>query len=90
MQIDISQIEQKLALLASSAGFENVEAYVTEQLHALVNERVPDELLNLTPEQMAASVEMIRDGNAEFEAGGGNDLLKVMQGIADKHGFSIS
>ena len=88
MQIDVSKVEQKLALLASSEGFEDVEAYVTQQVHAMANEKVPDELLNLTPEQMAESVEMIRDGNAEFAAGGGRDFNEVMQEIADKHGFA--
>ena len=34
MQIDISKVEQKLALLASSEGFENVEAYVTQPAKA--------------------------------------------------------
>ena len=88
-QIDISKVEQKLTLLALSAGFENVEAYVTEQIHAMANERVPDELLKLTPEQMAASVAQIKSGMAEFEAGGGYDLEEVMRSIADKHGFAI-
>jgi len=89
MQIDVSQVEHKLALLAASQGLD-VETFVTQSIQTMANERVPDELLNLTPEQMADSVQMIKEGNAEFETGGGRDFSEAIQEIAKKHGFEIS
>lgn len=81
MQIDVSRVEQKLALLAAAQGLD-VQTFVTEQIHTMANERVPDELLSLTPEQLAESVEMIRHGDGEFKSGGGRDFQSVMKEIA--------
>lgn len=91
MQINIPQAEQqRLAVLASAAGYDDVQGYVTEQVLALAHQTTPDESPELTPEQLAASLAQCDKAMAEAEAGKGRDFNQALDDIADRNGLNAT
>ena len=80
MQIDIPQTEQqRLAIHAAEAGYDDVQLFVTEHVLALAQQPSVDELPKLTPQELEESLAMIDKSMAEFEAGGGLTLEQARQ-----------
>ena len=75
MQIDIPLTEQqRLAVHAAEAGYDDVELFVTEHIRALAQQPSIAAGPRLSPQQLEASLAVIDKSMAELEAGGGLSL----------------
>ncbi|MCC7474673.1 MAG: hypothetical protein IT425_04715 [Pirellulales bacterium] len=75
MRIEIPQSEQqRLAMHAAEAGFDNVEQFVTDHIRSLAQQTLGTEHPRLTPGELAASLALVDKSMAEFNAGGGLGL----------------
>ena len=75
----------KLAAVAQAAGYEDVAAFVS----ALAGDAVEDPRGTLNEDELAASLAMIRDSEADIAAGRTQDMREALKQIAEKHGLSI-
>ena len=90
MQIDIPQADaDKLAQLATKAGYDSVELFVTEHVLTLAHHADPADLPPLSEEELRASLEMCDRGMAEIDAGGGRDARQALLEIGRRRGFSL-
>ncbi len=59
----------QLSVLASNAGYESVEEFVSDHLVALAEQQNPADLEPMSEEEMQASLEMIDRGMEDIAAG---------------------
>ena len=90
MQIELpSSVEERLTAHAKAAGYDNVERYAVEHLQAIADQPTPPELTPLSDEQLAESLAMLRESEADLAAGRTQDMREALREIADKHGLQI-
>ena len=70
---------------AIAAGFADAGTFIK----ALADESQEDPRSPLTEEELAASVQMLRDSEADMAAGRTRDLREALQDIAVKNGLTI-
>jgi predicted transcriptional regulator len=84
IQIPDDQFE-KLTVIAQAAGYDDVPAFVK----ALADEPIEDPRGTLSEEERAASLEMIRESEADIAAGRTQDMREGLRQIAEKRGLTI-
>ena len=88
MQIDISTAEEKrLAAIAAAAGYKDVKGYVTEQVLVLADQLTPNEMPELTPDELESSLRQCDQAMAEAQAGHGRDFRTALDDIATRNGL---
>lgn len=86
MQIEISNDEyEKLSAKAIAAGYADVTAFVK----ALAIEPTEDPRGTLSDNELAASLEMLRESEQDIAAGRTQDMHEALREIADKHGIDF-
>ncbi len=90
MQIDLPTADQvTLAALATEAGYDSVEHYVTEYLVEFAQHHAVANLPPLSEQEIRASLAMCDQGMAEARAGKGKDFQEALGRIASKHGLNL-
>ena len=84
IQISDDQFE-KLAAVAQAAGYDDVPALIS----AIAGEPIEDPRGPLSEEELAASLEMIRQSEADIAAGRTRDMREALLEIGKKHGFDL-
>jgi len=86
MQIEIPDDQyEALAERARAAGFADVPALI----RALAAEPIDDPRGELSEGELAESLRMIRESEADVAAGRVQPLRDALQQIADKHGLTV-
>jgi len=75
----------RLTIVALAAGFADVTAFV----QSLAEQPFEDPRDPLSEEELAASLEMIRESEADIATGRTQDMREGLQQIAEKYGLII-
>jgi hypothetical protein len=86
MQIDIPGDQyEKLTAKAQAAGYDGVPAFIK----ALADEPTDDPRGPLSAEELSASLDKLRESEADIAAGRTEDMRLALRQIAEEHGLKI-
>ena len=77
---------QKLSVVAQAAGYADVPAFIA----SLAGEPIEDPRGTLSDAQLRENVAAMECGEAEIEAGGGQDMKDAIVEIAGKYDLNIT
>lgn len=77
---------QALSAMALAAGYQDVPAFIA----SFVGEPTDDPRGTLTDAQLRENVAVMERGEAEIDAGGGQDMKEALVEIAKKHDLDIT
>jgi len=77
---------RRLSAAALAAGFQDVSAFVAY----FADESVEDPRGSLSEAQLRQNVAAMERGEAELDAGGGQDMKNAISEIADKYGLDVT
>ena len=76
---------QKLSAVAQAAGYQDVSAFIA----SFADEPVKDPRGSVADTQLRENVAAMERGEAEIDAGGGQDMKEALVEIADKYDLNI-
>ncbi len=77
---------QRLSAVAHAAGYQDVLAFIT----SFADDPIEDPRGNLTETQLRDNVAAMERGEAEIDAGGGQEMKQALVEIADKYDLNIT
>ena len=84
--IDLSDEQyHRLSVVAEAAGYQDVPAFIA----SFADELVADPRGELSDEVLRANVAAMQRGEAEIDAGGGQDMKDAIVEIADKYNLNV-
>ena len=76
---------QKLSAMAHAAGYQDVSAFIA----SFADEPIADPRGDVSEVQLRENVAAMERGEAEIDAGGGQDMKEALDEIADKYDLNI-